>query len=138
MHDKGKITHEGVVESVENGHVRVRIIQTSACSSCQVKAMCASAEATEKVIDVWNAMGNHKVGDEVVVCGSLTMGRNAVWLAFGLPLVIMVLWIVAALNILGLGELASILGALGILAVYYALLACFKNRLSRHFSFWIE
>lgn len=138
MHDKGKITHEGVVESVENGHVRVRILQTSACSSCQVKAMCVSAEATEKVIDVWNAMGNHKVGDEVVVCGSLTMGRNAVWLAFGLPLVIMVLWIVAALNVLGLGELASILGALGILAVYYALLACFKNRLSRHFSFWIE
>ena len=66
------------------------------------------------------------------------MGRNAVWLAFGLPLVIMVLWIVAALNVLGLGEFASILGALGILAVYYALLACFKNRLSRHFSFWIE
>ena len=133
-----KISHTGIVESAENGHVRVKILQTSACSSCQVKAMCASAESKEKIIDVWNDSRSFAIGDEVTVCGSMSMGRNAVVLAFVIPLVLMVLWMVAALKLLMLSEAWAVLGLLVLLAIYYAVLSVFKERLSRTFSFWIE
>ncbi len=133
-----KISHTGIVESAENGHVRVKILQTSACSSCQVKAMCASAESKEKIIDVWNDSRSFAIGEEVTVCGSMSMGRNAVVLAFVIPLVLMVLWMVAALKLLMLSEAWAVLGLLVLLAIYYAVLSVFKERLSRTFSFWIE
>jgi len=133
-----KISHTGIVESEENGHVRVKILQTSACSSCQVKAMCASAESKEKIIDVWNDSRSFAIGEEVTVCGSMSMGRNAVVLAFVIPLVLMVLWMVAALKLLMLSEAWAVLGLLVLLTIYYAVLSVFKERLSRTFSFWIE
>lgn len=138
MRKNDKISHTGIIESVENGHVRVKIIQTSACSTCQAKAMCVSAEAKEKYIDVWNAIGTYTVGEEVKVCGSMSMGKNAVVLAFAVPLVLMVVWLVVALTVLMLHELAAIGGVIIILAIYYMLLAEFKEKLSHSFAFWIE
>jgi sigma-E factor negative regulatory protein RseC len=133
-----KISHSGIVESAENGHIRVKILQASACSSCQAKAMCASAESKEKIIDVWNDPRSYTLGEEVTVCGSMSMGRNAVVLAFVIPLVLMVLWLVAALQLLSLSETWAVLGLLVLLGIYYAVLSAFRERLSRSFSFWIE
>lgn len=138
MHKNEKISHTGFVESVENGHVRVKILQASACSSCQVKSMCSSAESKEKIIDVWNDNRNYTLGEEVTVCGSMSMGRNAVVLAFVIPLVLMIVWLVVAINLLSLSELAAILGLLALLGIYYALLGVFKDKLSHTFAFWIE
>ena len=133
-----KISHSGIVESAENGHIRVKILQASACSSCQAKAMCASAESKEKIIDVWNDPRSYTLGEEVTVCGSMSMGRNAVVLAFVIPLALMVLWLVAALQLLSLSETWAVLGLLVLLGIYYAVLSAFRERLSRSFSFWIE
>lgn len=138
MHKNSKISHQGIVESVEKDHVRVRIVQASACSSCQAKAMCTSAEAKEKIVDVWGATGQHRIGDEVTVCGSLSMGKRAVLLAFALPLLLMVVWLVVALKVMALNELWAVVGVLAVLCVYYVLLSLFRQRLSRTFSFWIE
>ena len=133
------IDHVGIIESIENNHIRVRIDQASACASCQVKSMCASAESKEKTVDVWDAQASrYAVGQRVRVCATLSMGRNAVTLAFLVPLVLMMVWMVAALKLLNLGELPAICGVIVILTVYYMALSLFKNRLSRSFSFWIE
>ncbi|MQO97027.1 SoxR reducing system RseC family protein, partial [Prevotella copri] len=35
-----KIKHSGIVESVEEGCVCIRIVQSSACSACKVAAHC--------------------------------------------------------------------------------------------------
>ena len=45
------IKHQGTVEHIEGTHVQVRIIQTSACSSCSAKSLCHSSESKEKLID---------------------------------------------------------------------------------------
>ena len=47
-----KIKHNGVVDGVEEGCVRVRILQSSACSACKVAAHCNASETKEKIIEV--------------------------------------------------------------------------------------
>ncbi len=136
---KDIIDHIGVVETIENTHVRVKILQSSACSACQAKSLCASAEQKEKIVDVWDDEADRlTVGDEVRVCASMSMGRNAVVLAFVVPLVLMVVWLVVALRVLSMGELAAIGGVLLLLLIYYIGLWAVRNRLSRSFAFWIE
>lgn len=136
---KDIIDHIGVVETIENTHVRVKILQSSACSACQAKSLCASAEQKEKIVDVWDDEADRlTVGDKVRVCASMSMGRNAVVLAFVVPLVLMVVWLVVALRVLSMGELAAIGGVLLLLLIYYIGLWAVRNRLSRSFAFWIE
>ena len=136
---KDIIDHTGIVETIDNTHVRVRILQSSACSACQAKSLCSSAEQKEKLIDVWDSRADRwAVGQEVRVCASLSMGRNAVTLAFVVPLVLMVLWIVLAVTFFSLGELWAVAGALSLLIIYYIGLWTLRNRLSRTFAFWIE
>ncbi len=133
------IGHSGVVQSIEGQHVRVKIVQASACSACRAKSLCASAESQEKMVDVWTRESDrYSVGQEVRVNGTLSMGRRAVTVAFTLPLVLMVGWLVLSLKVLGMGELAAVGGVCAVLVVYYVVLSLLQGRLSRHFSFWIE
>ena len=44
-----KIRHEGVIDSIDEGCVHVRILQTSACAACKVAGYCNAAEAKEKI-----------------------------------------------------------------------------------------
>ena len=47
-----KISHSGVVESILDGCVKVRIIQTSACAACKVASHCNAAESKVKIVDI--------------------------------------------------------------------------------------
>lgn len=63
-----KIKHNGVVDGVEEGCVRVRILQSSACSACKVAAHCNASETKEKIIEVQVADAvKYQQGDSVVV-----------------------------------------------------------------------
>ena len=46
------IKHCGVVDEVEDGCVKVRIVQSSACASCKVASHCNASENKEKVVEV--------------------------------------------------------------------------------------
>lgn len=76
------ITHQGIVENISGSQVFVRIIQTSACSTCSVKGHCSSADSKEKVIEVADTSSAWKIGDEVTIIGATSMGMQAVLLAF--------------------------------------------------------
>ena len=77
------IKHLGIVESIEDHHIQVRIVQTSACASCSIKGHCTSADVKEKLIDIANAdTSQYRQGDHVWVVGTLSMGGMAVLLAF--------------------------------------------------------
>ena len=118
---KDIIDHTGSVESIEGTHVRIRILQSSACSACQAKSLCASAEAKEKIVDVWDTHADRlTVGEQVKVCASMQMSLNAV-----------LKWLV-------LSELMAIGGVLLLLFIYYIGLWSVREKLSRKFAFWIE
>ena len=135
---KERIEHRGIVEHTDGNRVQVRIVQSSACSACEARKMCQSSESKEKIIDCHTGGHTFRPGDEVMVYGSMQMGRDAVIIAFVLPLILVVAWMFAGIIGLGLNELAAIGGMTAILIVYYAIVYCFRGRLSRKFEFQVE
>lgn len=133
-----RVTHAGVVESIEGSTVRVRIVQTSACAACKVAGYCNAAESKEKIVDVFNAdTSRWKVGDVVNVAASQQMAARALLLAFGLPLLIMLVVLLMVLGLTGREGLAALCGVAALLP-YYAVLWLFRGRLQKRLAFWIE
>ena len=107
-----KIKHAGVVDGVEGECVRVRILQSSACSACKVAAHCNASETKEKIIDVMDADASHyQKGDQVMVVA-----------------------LVAVLKITQSEGYAAV-SALGILIPYYIGLYLLRNKLQNKLSF---
>ena len=137
---KETIAHQGVIESVEGRHVKVNILQVAACGECKARSLCTSSESKEKIIDVYeeDAASKYKVGEPVMVCGALSMGKQAVRLAFGIPVVLIVVWMLVAMVWLKLGELMSVALLAVLLAAYFYILYINRNRMAKQFAFWIE
>ena len=144
------IKHDGIIIALnEDGTALVRIVQTSACSACKAKAMCASAESAEKEMTAV-LLGDEQwaVGNEVEVMVQQKMGWKAVVLAYLLPFFVMLAVMFIGNGLLAIGDGATgllgdeakreaVLGtvALCAMAVYYLVLGLFKDKLQREFSF---
>ena len=133
-----KIKHNGVVDGVEEGCVRVRILQSSACSACKVAAHCNASETKEKIIEVQVADAvKYQQGDSVVVVADTAVGFRASLYGYLLPLLLMVVSLVAVLKITQ-SEGYAAMSALGILIPYYIGLYLLRNKLRNKLSFSIE
>ena len=130
-----KIKHNGVVDGVEEGCVRVRILQSSACSACKVAAHCNASETKEKIIEVQVADAvKYQLGDSVVVVADTAVGFRASLYGYLLPLLLMVVVLVAVLKITQSEGYAAV-SALGILIPYYIGLYLLRNKLQNKLSF---
>lgn len=133
-----KIKHNGVVDGVEEGCVRVRILQSSACSACKVAAHCNASETKKKIIEVQVADAvKYQLGDSVVVVADTAVGFRASLYGYLLPLLLMVVALVAVLKITQSEEYAAV-SALGILIPYYIGLYLLRNKLRNKLSFSLE
>lgn len=132
------ITHQGVVENIDDAHVFVRIIQTSACASCSVKGHCSSADSKEKILEINAPYASYKIGDQVTVVGQTSMGMKAVLLAFFIPFLILVFSLFILMSILDGNELLSGLISLGLLIPYYYAIWLNRTKLKNKFSFTIK
>ena len=134
-----KISHSGIVESVEPDCLHVRILQTSACASCKAASHCHASESKEKIVSVYGVSESDgfSKGDQVTVWASMETGRNAVLLAFVLPFVLMVS-VVFLMSRFTTEEPLMALSGVGILVPYYILLYMFRDRISNRFSFKVE
>lgn len=144
---KSKISHVGVIDSIEDSHVRVRIVQTAACAGCKVASHCHSAlslgspkdasEAKVKIIDVWTDTKGLSIGQEVVVSTSGETASRAVLLGFGIPLSIL-LGVLIGLKMAGEGDVIAALGGIGALIPYYISMWLLRQRIARRVSFQLE
>ena len=132
------IKHRGIVEKVDGSHIVVRIVQTSACSACSAKGLCNASESKEKQIDVYEVNPSYQIGEEVMVCGTTSMGMRAVLLAFGVPLLILVLALGVSMKLTSEDALLSSGIALVSVVPYYIAIYFCKDKLNRTFSFTIE
>lgn len=133
-----KIKHAGVVDGVEGECVRVRILQSSACSACKVAAHCNASETKEKIIDVMDADASHyQKGNQVMVVADTAVGFRASLYGYLLPLILMVVTLVGVLAATHSEGLAAV-SALGILIPYYFLLFLMRNKLRNRLSFTLE
>ena len=132
------IKHRGIVEKVEGSHVVVRIVQTSACAACSAKGLCNASESKEKQIDVYEVNASYRIGEEVVLIGTTSMGMRAVALAFGVPLLLLILALFVTMRVTDGDALVSSLVALLAVVPYYLVIYFMKDKLNKTFSFTIE
>lgn len=133
----GNIQHAGVVVKVDRGIVHVKIIQQSACSGCHAKSICNASESKEKIIEIEDHTGAYHIGEHVSVWGQTSLGLRAVFLAFVIPLFILLVAIVAG-TWLGYRETVTGLAGLLLLVPYYYILYRLRDKLRKQFVFRIE
>lgn len=133
------VKHLGIVESINGSYLKVRIVQTSACSSCSVKGHCSAAESKEKLIDVYNKDGlDCQVGSQVTISGATSLGMKAVMWAFVFPFVVLLVSLFIFMSVTEGDEAVSSLVSLCMLIPYYLILFLCRERFRRTFVFVLE
>ena len=132
-----KISHSGIIESIDEGCVHVRIVQTSACAACKVAGYCNAAESKEKIVDVFRPANGLKVGDAVTVTASTSVATQALLLGFAVPFVVLVAVLLVVLWLTG-NEATAGLSALASLLPYYGVLYLTRDKIRDRFAFAIE
>ena len=132
------VSHKGKVIKMTPQLTTVSILQHGACSACHAAGLCGMADLAEKTVEVaTDPYASYGVGDEVEVLLKASMGMKAVWLAYFIPLLI-VIAVILGLVALGVGEVAAGVSGLGALALYYLLLWLFRDRLKNEYIFTIK
>ena len=133
-----KISHSGIIESIAEGCVKVRILQTSACAACKVAGHCNASESKEKIVDVFcSDASSYQVGESVVVCASRDVANRALLLGFGVPFLVLVGVLILTLYMSGNEGVAAMAGLLA-LVPYYIVLYAFRSHIQRQLAFYIE
>ena len=115
----------------------VAILQHGACSHCHAAGLCGMADIAEKAVEVpTDPYAGYGVGDEVDVVLKASMGMKAVWLAYFIPLLILLAVILGLIG-LGMSEVPAALAGIGAIAVYYFLLWLFRDKLRNEYIFTI-
>ena len=131
------ISHSGIVDSISGEMVKVRIVQSSSCSSCKVASYCSSSESKEKFIDVkCNNPARYKIGQKVIVSTDTSNGAKAVILAFVMPAVLLLAAIVACLHV-GMTEGYAALIGIAVLVPYYLAIYFLNDTLRKELTFTI-
>lgn len=131
------VEHQGIVESHEDGKVRVRFIAHPSCSSCHARGACSLSEQDTKYVDADTAGLDLHVGEEVEIMMEPSMGLRAVLYGYLLPLGVLMATIILVYLLSGSEALSALLG-IGVLVPYYAGLYFMNDRLSRSFRFRVR
>ena len=135
---KGEVDQIGKVVSITPQTTTVAFSSHASCSSCKAAALCGMAEAEEKAVQVpTDPYASYGVGDEVRIVLKATMGLKAVWLAYFLPLLLL-LAVTLGLIWAGVGELVSGLAGIGAAGVYYFVLWLLRDSLRSEYVFTIQ
>ena len=132
------VSHKGRIVRITPQLTTVAIEQQGACGSCHAAGLCGLADAVEKAVELpTNPYASYKVGDEIELVLKASMGMKAVWLAYFIPLLIL-LGVILGLIALGVGEVVSGLSGIGAVGVYYFLLWLLRDRLKNEYVFTIK
>lgn len=134
-----RVKHSGIIDAIDADSVRVRILQTSACSSCKVAGYCNASESKEKIVDVCHVPDAEKlsVGDAVTVTASMRVATRALVLGFGVPFVILIVALIV-MSCISADETIAALTAIMALIPYYIVLFLLRDRMRESMAFSIE
>ncbi len=136
MQQKQTIEHKGIVQSVNEQSVDVRIISHPACIGCAASNICDVSEAKEKIINTTSSI-SVAVGEEVSVVMSQSQGFRALFLGYLLPFLI-IMFLLISLTALGVKELLAGIIAIGSLLPYYLIIYRQREKIDKSFSFSIK
>ena len=138
MSSNSEISHRGRIVSITPELTTVEIVSESACAACHAKGLCSLGDSTVKQIELpTRGWDSYAVGQEVTVVLRASMGHKAVWLAYVLPLIVMVAALLGTLSAGGT-ELVAGLAAIGAVALYYLVIWLLRGRLRNEYVFNIQ
>ncbi len=130
-----QIQHPGVIESVSESSVLVRIRSHSACGTCRAKSQCGMTESADKVVEVEDERASrYTPGQEVTVFLDTSLGFKALFLGYLIPFLIMLVALFAVILSTG-NEALGALAAIALLPPYYFLLYRRRHLLRKTFRF---
>ncbi|HHT34146.1 MAG: SoxR reducing system RseC family protein [Proteiniphilum sp.] len=132
------ITHKGIIEKINSDKITVRILQQSACSSCHARGACMAADSKEKIVELTDHTGQFTLHEQVIIEGKESIGYKAVFWAFLLPLIILIVMLVLTTGYWHFSEMEAALSALLALTPYYLLLYLLRNKMAHTFQFSIK
>ena len=138
MSSSSEISHRGRIVSITPEITTVQIVSESACAACHARGLCSLGDSKVKEVELpTRGWDSYQVGDEVSVVLRASMGHKAVWLAYVLPLVVMV---AALLGTLAAGGSELLAGgvAIGAVALWYLVLWLLRGRLRNEYIFNIK
>jgi len=137
MPDK-RISHDGVIASLSEDRVTVKITSYAACTSCHAKGACNMAGGEEeKLLHIPASDQDFHIGDNVRVILAQSLGFRALFLGYVLPF-LMVLTILLVMTAAGSDEWVAGLASLAVLLPYYAGLKLMRGKVDRQFSFFVQ
>ncbi len=138
MKKENSISHLGRIIKMTPQTTTVVFLQHGACSECHAAGLCGMADMAEKTVEVpTDPYATYNVGDQVQVLLKASMGMKAVWLAYFIPLLVL-LAVILGLIALEVGEVPAALAGLGALGLYYLGLWVFRSRLQNEYIFTIK
>ena len=132
---KETIRHKGRVVEITPEITTVEIIAEPACASCHAQGLCGMGESKAKEVQVRTSpWGTYGVGDAVTLALKATMGHKAVFVGYGIPLVILMAVLLIVFGT-GAGELAAGLSGIGAVALYYLVIWLLRGKLRNEYIF---
>lgn len=133
------VEQKGIVIKKQENKVVVKIEQKSTCSSCHARGACTSLDKKDKEIEITTKdVENYSIGDEVIITISTKLGMKAVFIAFVLPLILIVVALFLSIKLFTLSQSLSALISLVVLSAYYFFLYKQNLFLSKQFNFTIK
>lgn len=133
------VEQKGIVIKKQEDKVIVKIEQKSTCSSCHARGACTSLDKKDKEIEIKTKdVENYNIGDEVIITISTKLGMKAVFIAFVLPLILLVIALFLSIKLFSLTQSLSALVSLLVVAAYYFFLYKQNLFLSKEFNFLIK
>ncbi len=133
------VEQKGIVIKKQEDKVIVKIEQKSTCSSCHARGACTSLDKKDKEIEIKTKdTQNYNIGDEVIITISTKLGMKAVFIAFVLPLILLVIALFLSIKLFSLTQSLSALVSLLVVEAYYFFLYKQNLFLSKEFNFLIK
>ncbi|MEG1573100.1 MAG: SoxR reducing system RseC family protein [Bacteroidales bacterium] len=131
------VSHIGRIESIDGENIHVLITSVSACAHCTSKTACSMSEKTEKKITIQTLNASeYTVGEEVYVILQQSMGIQAIWWAYLLPFLILIITLLIGNTLLDEEGPVALISFVS-LAIYYLVLYYFRKILAKKFTFTI-
>lgn len=133
-----RISHEGVITSLSNDRVMVKITSYAACSSCHAKGACNMAGGEEeKLLNIQVPDPDFRIGEKVRVILAQSLGFKALFIGYVLPF-LLILTMLLVMTAAGSNELVAGLVSLVVLVPYYVGLKLMRGKVDRQFSFFVQ
>lgn len=132
------IEHQGIIEDIDKDYFYVRIKAHAACGGCQAKSICNLTEVEHKIIEIKRRTNkDYKIGDEVTVVLTRSLGFKAVVLGYLVPFFVLMFVLILALQIIP-HEPSAALISITVLALYYGILYLHRDKLKKTFDFRLK